>query len=187
MRTIRFLLCVALVGSLAACAHSSIEDCQTTEWFSLGHRDGRVGAPVSVFESYRAACREADTPPDREAYAAGRREGLTIYCTDSSGFQVGRGGRVYHHVCPLDTEKSFLAGRARGMRLAGCRAELYVFDQHLATLERELAFRRQTLEATTLPAADRDRLRREIENLNAIYKRTMGEMDDVEIRCLNQL
>ncbi len=187
MRTIRFVLFVALVGSFAACAHSPIEDCQTTEWFSLGHRDGRVGAPVSVFESYRAACRDADTPPDREAYEAGRREGLKIYCTDGNGFQVGRSGRVYHHVCPLDTEKNFLAGRARGMRLAGCRAELYVFDQHLATVERELASRRQALEATTLPVENRARLRREIENLNVIYKRTMGEMDDVEIRCLNQL
>ena len=73
------------------------------------------------------------------------------------------------------------------MRLAGCRAELYVFDQHLATVERELASRRQALEATTLPVENRARLRREIENLNVIYKRTMGEMDDVEIRCLNQL
>ena len=187
MRITLLILCVALAGSLAACAHSSIEDCHTTDWFSLGHRDGRVGAPLAVFESYLAACSEAEAPPDRDAYQEGRRYGLEVYCTDGNGFQVGRNGRVYHHVCPPDTEKRFLAGRARGMRLAGCRGELFVFDQHLATLERELTSRRQALEAAALPAGARDRLHREIENLDAIYKRTMGEMEDVENRCLNQL
>jgi hypothetical protein len=187
MRTARFIRFVALTAALVGCAHSSIEDCRTTDWFSLGHRDGRVGAPVSVFESYRAACREAERPPDRDAYEAGRQAGLQIYCTDGNGFQVGRSGRVYHHVCPLDTEKAFLAGRARGMRLAGCRADLFVFDQHLTTLERELESRRQALEAVALPSEARNRLLREVERLDARYQRTIGEMEDVEVRCLNRM
>ena len=187
MRTTLLILLAALAGSLAACAHSSIEDCQTTDWFSLGHRDGRVGAPLTVFESYLAACRKAETLPDRAAYEEGRRHGLQIYCTDGNGFQVGRSGRIYHHVCPPDTERAFLAGRARGMRLAGCRAELFVFDQHLTSLERELDTRRLALETTALPSETRDRLRHEIGNLEALYKQTIAEMEDVENRCLGQL
>ena len=187
MRTMLLIFCVTLAGSLAACAHSSIEDCQTTDWFSLGHRDGRVGAPLSVFESYLAACREAEAPPDREAYAAGRLDGLQIYCTDGNGFEVGRNGRVYHHVCPPETERAFLAGRARGMRLAGCRAELFVLDQHLTSLERELIIRRQAQEADALRPDTRARLRREIESLDSRRNRAIEEMETVESRCLDQL
>ncbi len=73
------------------------------------------------------------------------------------------------------------------MRLAGCRAELFVLDQHLTSLERELIIRRQAQEADALRPDTRARLRREIESLDARRNRAFEEMEAVESRCLDQL
>ncbi len=187
MRLKSLLLFVVLAGSLMACAHSSIEDCYTTDWFGLGHRDGRVGAPVSVFETYLAACREAEVLPDREAYENGRRHGLELYCTEENGFRTGRAGRVYHHVCPPALERAYLAGRALGMRMQGCAAEIFVWEHHLTSLEQALNTREQALESSpTAPAAEA-RLRREIKEFETLLNQAVNEMEAVELRCLEML
>ena len=159
----------------------------TTDWFGLGHRDGRVGAPLLVFETYLAACRDAEVVPDRNAYENGRRYGLELYCTDESGFRTGRSGRVYHHVCPPALEQAYLAGRARGMRLHGCAAEVFVFEQHLTSLERTLKAREQALAQAQTPPAAQARLRREIAEWETFYQQAQEEMEAVERRCMAQL
>lgn len=184
LRSIIMLL--VFTGSISACARTNVRDCLTTDWFSLGQRDGMVGAPVEVFETYRAACREAEIAPDRDAYVKGRQDGLRYYCTDPNGFRIGRNHRPYHHVCPPELEKAFLTGRARGLRLEGCRAETYVFDQHLTSLERALKSREQALEDPQTPPATQSRLNREIKKLEAAYRRAGDEMSLMEQRCLEQ-
>ena len=187
MRRTSLLLLVALAGALAACAHSSIEDCYTTDWFGLGHRDGRIGAPLSVFETYLAACRDAETVPDRAAYENGRRYGLELYCTDENGFRVGRSRRAYHHVCPPEWERAYLAGHARGMRLHGCAAEVFVFEHHLTSLERALKTREQALARPQTAPETQARLRLEIEELKSRYNQAVKEMEAADRRCLDQL
>ena len=187
MRLRSLLLMAVWVASLMACAHSSLEDCYTTDWFGLGHRDGRVGAPVSVFETYLAACREAEARPDREAYENGRRLGLALYCTEQNGFRTGRGGRVYHHVCPPELERSYLAGRALGMRMQGCAAEILVWEQHLTSLERALSTREQALEGSPDGSEVQARLRREIIALETRYNQAVKALEAVEQRCMERL
>lgn len=172
------------VGFVTACAHDTVRDCQTVDWYALGHRDGWIGTPVSVFENYRTACREAGIAPDRTAYEKGRQEGLQAYCTDLNGFKVGRGNDVYHYVCPPDLEKTFLSGRARGKRLKGCPAQIYVFDEHLQSLERAMKQREQRLATPAVSAEDRARLMQEIDTLKPNYQQAAGELDAVERRCM---
>ena len=187
MRLKLLLLMAFWAASLAACAHSSIEDCYTTDWFGLGHRDGRVGAPVSVFETYLAVCRKAEVLPDREAYENGRRLGLALYCTEQNGFRTGRGGRVYHHVCPPELERSYLAGRALGMRMQGCAAEVFVWEQHLTSLERALSSSEQALKESPNGSEVQARLRQEINVLETRYNQAVKELEAVEQRCMERL
>ena len=186
MPTKSMLLMLVVAGLIQACAQTTVRDCRTADWFGIGQRDGLAGAPETIFDSYRAACREAGIVPDREAYENGRQEGLQAYCTDARGFEVGRGRGVYHHVCPPELEKRFLAGRARGMRLAGCQAEIYVFDEHLASLEHALKSREADLANPQTSPATQVRLRREIEELEALYRRVGDELAAVELRCMEQ-
>lgn len=186
--TIRFfLLLIGIVVITAACAHTPTQDCQTTDWFHIGQRDGLVGAPADVFEKYHDVCREVGFAPDRKAYTEGHRQGLQYYCTDENGFQTGRHNRPYHHVCPPELEKAFLAGRARGLRLSGCRATIYVFDEHIASLNQAVKRLENRQASPSLSTAEKDRMQREIENLEALYQQTAAEQEDAEIRCLEGL
>ncbi|MBL0713833.1 MAG: DUF2799 domain-containing protein, partial [Desulfosarcina sp.] len=133
---------------------------------------------------YRAACRDQDVGPDREAYEIGRQDELKTYCTDTNGFTVGRANSVYHHVCPPDLEKSFLAGRARGQGLWGCQAQVYVLEKHLTSLEQALNIREQAIEAPAVTREERARLQREIGELEAIYRDAVQDLTVVERHCM---
>jgi hypothetical protein len=184
-----FLLLIGAAGLTAACAQSALRDCHTADWFYVGQRDGIVGAPSDIFANYHAVCREAGIEPDRRAYENGHQVGLQIYCTDENGFRVGRNNMAYHRVCPLELEKAFLAGRARGLRMSGCPAKIYVFEEHLATIEQRLKRREQrmTLTIPSVPTAEMARLQQDIDALEALYQRTAAELDDVENQCLEGL
>jgi hypothetical protein len=184
MRFRLILLLLVVTGSLTACARADVRDCHHADWFGIGQRDGLAGVPIEIFESYLTACRDPGPVPDREAYANGRRDGLRTYCTDRNGFKVGRGNGVYHHVCPPALEWAFLAGRARGMRLEGCRARIYVFDEHLASLEQALKRRERRLTAPSASAAEQARLKQEIDALETRYQQAAEELATVESRCL---
>lgn len=181
------LLLLFAVGSIIACTQASIRDCHHADWFGIGLRDGLAGVPDDIFEVYRNTCGEVDLVPDREAYENGRREGLGVFCTDASGFRTGRANKVYHHVCPPALEKEFLTGRARGLRLQGCAAEIYVFEQHLTSLEEALKRREQRLEGLPSPAVERVRLQQEINDLEPLYQQAVEELDIVESRCLEAM
>lgn len=182
-----WVLLMGVAGLTTACAQTAIRDCQTADWFYVGQRDGIVGAPIDVFENYHAVCREAGIESDRLAYENGHQAGLEIYCTDKTGFHVGRNNITYHRVCPLELEKAFLTGRARGLRLSGCPAKIYVFEEHLASLEQRLKRREQRLAIPSVSPADRARLQQEIDSLEALYQQTAAELDEVENHCLEGL
>lgn len=187
MRYRSMLLLLVAVGSIIACAQATVRDCHDADWFGIGLRDGLAGVPGDIFEVYRNTCGDAELAPDREAYENGRLEGLGVFCTDASGFRTGRASKVYHHVCPPELEKEFLTGRARGMRLQGCAAEIYVFEQHLTSLEEALKQREERLEALPFPAVERVRLQQEIDNLEILYQQAVEELDIVESRCLETM
>ena len=181
------LLLLIAAGLVTACTQTSVRDCYDADWYSIGVRDGLAGVPGDILEVYRNNCGDADLAPDREAYENGRREGLLVFCTDANGFRTGRARKVYHHVCPPELENEFLTGRARGLRLQGCAAEIYVSEQHVTSLEEALKQREQRLADLPFPAVERVRLQEEIDNLEVLYKQAVEELDIVETRCLEAM
>ena len=187
MRLRSFVLLLLTAGAISACAQKSVRDCYDADWYSIGVRDGLAGVPSDIFEVYRNTCGDADLAPDRAAYENGRLEGLRVFCTDASGFKTGRGRKIYHNVCPPGLEKEFLAGRARGLRLQGCAAEIYVLEQHLTSLEEALKQREQRLATLPYPAVERVRLQEEIHNLEPLQRQAVEALDIVETRCLENM
>jgi hypothetical protein len=177
------LLCIA-AGLLAGCGHAAVGDCAKADWYAIGQRDGRAGYPEDRWTDYQHACRGKSPAPDRETYEDGRREGLREYCTDANGFRIGRGMSDYGYVCPPDLEKTFLAGRARGMSLKGCPAEIYVYDEHIDSLEKALKAREQAIAQPDTPPARQTRLRREISELEAARREAIEALTKIERRCM---
>ena len=80
---------------LCGCAAMSESECVTADWHAVGERDGRDGRVMAHLEKYYDACAQFGVYPDDEAYREGREQGLTVYCTEDSGYQEGRIGQGY--------------------------------------------------------------------------------------------
>jgi len=110
----RGCLLVLAMGLLASCATLSEEECRYADWYSIGMSDGRDGRPDSRLAKHAKACEEHGVRPDAESWRAGWREGITRYCSASSGWREGLSGTSYGGVCPPAQEGEFLSGYELG-------------------------------------------------------------------------
>lgn len=118
--------------ALAGCATLSKDQCLMGDWYDIGIQDGAAGyAPESRLAQHSEACAEFRVRPDRGAYQAGWDRGIGEYCTPDRGFQEGRRGASYAHVCPSPLEWAFLEGYRNGQ-------QLYRQEQRLREMEAEL-------------------------------------------------
>lgn len=110
-------LVVVLIASLSlsGCATMSKADCIAMDWFELGRTDGMIGKPRSTFQERAKPCLKHGIVPDRASYYRGHDEGLTIYCTEEQGFDLGKTGQLYTPICP--EESGFRTGYDRGIQL----------------------------------------------------------------------
>ena len=118
MTRLSALFAIALGALLTGCASGMTRaDCAAADWAGLGFADGREGAPEKISESRLRGCESDGYAVDRDAYAAGRAEGLAAYCTAAGGFDAGRLGGEYLGVCPASAEPAFLTGFEDGAML----------------------------------------------------------------------
>ncbi len=89
----------------------------------MGRRDGSQGRLANQIQDYAEQCKNAQTPPQVDLYLNGREAGLTDYCTSQNGFEAGRMGREYRHVCPENLEAKFLSGYRRGLKLRSLESQ----------------------------------------------------------------
>ncbi len=104
------LAAAGIAWLLCGCAAMSESECLTADWHAVGERDGRDGRVLAHLEKYYDACAQFGVYPDDKAYQEGREQGLTVYCTEDSGYQEGRIGQGYRGVCPVTLEPYFLEG-----------------------------------------------------------------------------
>ena len=106
---------LSVASLLGGCAVMSESECLTADWHAVGERDGRDGRVMAHLEKYYDSCAQFGVYPDDKAYREGREQGLTVYCTEDSGYQEGRIGQGYRGVCPVTLEPYFLEGHNVGI------------------------------------------------------------------------
>lgn len=115
---VRGLWSATLAVMVTGCAGGMTRaDCETADWAALGFADGRSGARPKTTEARLNDCSGSGYAVDRAAYAASRAEGLKAYCTAAGGFDAGRLGQEYYHVCPASAERDFLVAYQDGAKL----------------------------------------------------------------------
>ena len=113
--TTLLLFVLVVFTFLNGCSTVSRTDCLLTDWYDLGRTDGMGGKPRSTFQQRAKPCIRHGVIPDRKAYYTGHDEGLSIYCTEQSGFDLGKNGLPYNPICPND--RDFRVGYDRGLKL----------------------------------------------------------------------
>lgn len=111
-----FSIAVTLTSGCATRTLITAVPCQGLDWFEIGRRDGAIGKPLSGLNQHIEECANGE-PPNTDLYVNGRNAGLVDFCTNQSGFEIGRSGTPYMAVCPEHLEKRFLPGYEQGQRV----------------------------------------------------------------------
>lgn len=143
--------CLRIAGLLVAasiaggCGTMSESECINADWREVGRNDGLEGRPQTQLARHYDACVRYGITPDRDEYMSGREAGLTVYCTQDSGYWEGRNGAGYERVCPASSEPAFLAGYRAGQsvyyvleNIRSIRAEMASAKDRIGALEDEI-------------------------------------------------
>lgn len=101
----------------SGCATMNESECRNADWRIIGMEDGASGKKSSHLGRHRRACSEYDIIPDLNLYLLGYNQGLGQYCTEQSGYGVGKSGASYNGICPKTSETLFLEGYRRGRKI----------------------------------------------------------------------
>ena len=147
---------VAAMAALAGCNSMSAQECQSTDWRTVGYEDGVNGFAGDRIGRYRNACSEHGVTPDLAQYQAGRDQGLTEFCKSGRQLYVLRSrvgsthDQIYSMRAELDQIDRDLVSVAAQIvdptLTAEQRAQLVVDTKHLAERKGELKARIPQLE-----------------------------------------
>lgn len=144
------LLLLPMLGVLGGCAAMSEEECQMSDWRTVGYEDGLMGRSGAAIGTYRKACAKAGVTPDLDAYQAGRAEGLRQFCRPQNGYSLGERGGSYAGVCPANAEPAFLAAYEDGRTLYTLRRDVDKLAGQLSDTEDEIDDIEHAIEHETL-------------------------------------
>jgi hypothetical protein len=179
-KLIVYILLLILAGIFSGCATLSKNECLQADWYQLGYRDGSRGAPRSLFQKHYDACLEHAVYADRAVYFNGREEGLSIYCTYDSGFNHGRAGNRYQHVCPPDLESGFMAGYRSGQEIYQYESQLASLEHRLRSIESQIQSKEKQLVTPDLSYNTRRKIRADIRYLDLEYRDVIRELRYLE-------
>ena len=179
---------------LAGCAVMSAEECQRTDWYATGVKDGAEGRSVTFLQQRVDACAEANVAADTRRYAQGHNEGLRQYCRLENAFPLGANGASYAGVCPPAMDPEFRRRFAAGRAIHDAKKDVERIEDRIESKEREL---RNTYKDEENRLRDRgrdedprriareykqrrDRLGTEIDELDRSLRRARDRLFDVE-------
>lgn len=169
----RLLAAFAIVAALSGCTTLSQGECLTGDWYTVGRDDGSRGLQRSRLFEHHKACAEYGVRPDPVAYDAGREDGLLRYCTPRKGFTEGRDGHPYRNVCPLQTERDFLAGYRSGKIIHDAQ-------EALDDVKRDIDSKEHKLDDEDTTDKERDRLVKELHQLRRHYTYLERELNRLQ-------
>ncbi len=175
-----FIILLILPGMFSGCASLSKNECLQADWYQLGYRDGNRGAPRSLFQKHYDACLEHAVYADREVYFDGREKGLAVYCTYDSGFNQGRAGNRYQHICPPELESGFMAGYRKGQKIYQFESQIASLEHQLRSIESQIQYKEKQLVSSDLSNDTRKKIRADIRYLDLKYRDAVRELRYLE-------
>lgn len=125
-------LLALMLAAVSGCASLDESDCSNPDWYTIGFEDGAAGYSSDRIEAHSAACRGSGEEPDREAWRAGREDGLTHFCSPAGGIAEGSRGKIRSNVCPPELQEGFSEGYRLGR-------EIHDTNEAMDRIEREIS------------------------------------------------
>jgi hypothetical protein len=171
------LILVYLLGCASTLTRN---ECLEADWYEIGLIDGREGEPRSKFQEHAEHCLKHDVHVGREAYYRGRDQGLRIYCTQDRGFELGRLGERYNHICPQDLEADFVAGYTRGKGQYNSESKVATLEQRLQRIETQIKSKKKQLLVPDLHQDRKAELQADVEYLDVERRHTLQDLEQLK-------
>lgn len=170
---------------LSSCQTMSKEECAVADWRVVGEQDGAAGyEPQSRFARHVKACERAGVLADQTLWYQGYQQGLPRYCTPLNGLTVGREGKSYANVCPVDLDPGFREGYSLGSThyrksndIRSAESRIRSIEQEIRTDE-ELIRNGQVDESTAVRRIEANRWK--IRDLDRDIGRMQSELRQIE-------
>jgi len=129
---------VAAAAALSGCNSMSAQECQATDWRTVGYEDGVNGYAGDRIGRYRNACSEHGITPNLAEYQAGRDQGLREFCKPVNGFHLGARGGGYNGVCPAEIDQPFVDAYQSRRQLYSLRSRVGSAQDEIEAMRNEL-------------------------------------------------
>lgn len=125
----RLMFAFASLLLVSSCATLDKSDCLRGDWSTVGYKDGKLGYdPDQQMARHTKACAKHDVVPSRALYDQGYAQGLDIYCTPESGYELATKENEYRGVCPTKLERDFLLSYIDGLNVVLDRLDTDIDD-----------------------------------------------------------
>ena len=151
-------------------------ECLEANWYEIGYIDGSNGEPRSKFREHAEACAGYNVHVGREAYYRGRDQGLKIYCTKDSGFNLGILGEKYNPTCPNDLQPEFHDGYTKGKEIYTSELKISQLKERMHILEGQIQTKNHQLHSSDLSNEERIHIKTDIQNLAREYREILSDL-----------
>lgn len=124
--------------TVQGCGTLSVDECQSPDWYAIGHQDGLQGRTPRPVSDYFRACARQDAAIQIATYKQGRDDGLRRFCRPRNGFSLGLQGARYNSACPVDAEPDFLAAYEQGKEIFEAELQIRRLEEILQVNTSEL-------------------------------------------------
>lgn len=137
---------------VSACSTMNKSECLNADWRTIGYGDGARGYKAARIGEHRSSCAEHGIRPNLNAYNTGREQGLSQYCTPTTGYNKGISGYRYNGVCANHNERDFVEALNYGLAIYGevrtlnkLKSEYRKQEKYIRQLEDELLFKEEQI------------------------------------------
>jgi hypothetical protein len=149
----------------------TVLSCDNFDWYEAGRNDGSSGLAATAFQDRLTRCKGGNAQMYQLLYTNGREAGLTLYCTPTMGYEMGKASQAYENACPEHLEKKFLSGYEIGKRVRSLESENIDLEQRIETILRLLP---------SSQSVGNVNLRSQLENLQTRRASNSSEISNLE-------
>ena len=105
---------------------------------------------------------------------------MQLFCSEENGFELGRRGRAYRHVCPPEFEPDFRTGYLNGKEVYEYESKIAFLHRRLQKIERKITKKEKQLYSEDLNDEQRSEIRSELKSLDLEYRDVSRELKYLE-------
>jgi predicted DNA-binding WGR domain protein len=172
---------IVLSLSCAGCGASRHGTCLNGDWYKIGREDGAEGkTAIHHFHNRANTCSAFNFAADERTYLKGRHAGLKEYCTISGMYGHGILAKPYRPVCGNQFESLFRLAYRWGHNASPTVNQLAQVEEAIRNADDQLREER-------IRPKRKERIRDEIERLEAERARLKHELDRIQRLASNEI